>query len=219
LLRILSLFVVSSILFAYCGYPAFGDNNSVSSKVGNFFQEQPLHEILFPKKLNESGIVRIDVANLGYKNQKGVIDTVYDLYVTAYYSDGWPQIIGFVEGGFDPELSAIDLDGNGTNEVLLKYHVGAHTSAYKIYEITYDGVDEINEIQTDQIISNLDNINLTFNVQKHRYEFIVKNVDELPYSIAHPPNIKYKLTTDTYALQGGKIVLLHEDSKIESESQ
>jgi len=202
------------VIAATCS--ASAATSELNQNVAYFWQARPLKELNFPNGLNDSYITRVDVAHLGFRNGRGHITETNGLYVTAYYKNGEPVIIGYVEGGFDPELSALDLDGEGKKEVLLKYHVGAHTSGYKIYKIFDDGATEIQSIDSDEITSNLDSIKINYDVNKHRYEFIVNNYTQLPLSEAPPPNEKYKLVTETYAFINGKIVVISKISNIRS---
>ncbi|BCV29600.1 hypothetical protein [Shewanella algae] len=139
-------------------------------------------------------IARVDVSALWFNDSEGDRMPTAELYLTQYNRQGYPRIIdGFT--GHTPQLQAVDLDGDGQVEILLRYKAGGHQTLMNVYRL--EG-NLLRRLPSDDLVSDRDGI-------------------ELQYTSAGEPRIriissrdtnadKALLVTTDYRLQDGKLV-------------
>ena len=84
----------------------------------------------------------LQLTKLNFQTPEGGTDSTWgDCYLIAFMLETqWgypaPKIIGKIDNGIDPKWLLSDLDHDGTQEVLLFYHAGAHTYIVSAYRLT-----------------------------------------------------------------------------------
>lgn len=157
--------------------------------VGGFAQK-PTDVFL---EFNHPKMKKLELANLWYKGTDGIYMPTDDLYLTKYNTFGYPLIIDVIDG-HTAEMLSNDIDGDGKEELVIKFKSGAHQTKVKLYKVL-DGV--IEKIDSTNLVSNMGYVEIVSNEGRPSY-IEIKNIE--PSSKGHE-----KVKKDIFYLNGNEI--------------
>jgi|GEM_PF-5518948 len=138
-------------------------------------------------------------------SQMIILASNYDIGDISGEPELYPKIVKVYAQGFAPEFSLLDVDNDGTDEVLLRFNSGAHQTNLAILQSKLYGHScSFNVVQGEYIGSNRAEIY----IKKNKEDFTFQTVDTIP----NWQTDTYNRTVNIYAVREGKVILLNTES-------
>jgi hypothetical protein len=172
--------------------------------VGNFLQKPSDVSLSFDVKtkgLEGRYITKIDVANLWYKDVDNNWVPTNEMYLTIYMQNQYPIVIDHISG-FSPKLSALDLAGDGHQEVILQWETG-HGLELRVYQVTqlHSEDSPLVMVPGPVIGSDIGEVSINSNSSMKGYLISTINSDGTPPSS--------RRIRSEYSYDNGKLILLN----------